>query len=74
MSTYKKIIVHQIHKENDLDFITKLCDITTILHENKEFLGMTADLVREELNRKLERINDERIHQTTQEDTRLGVV
>lgn len=74
ISNYKKIIVHQVHKEHDLDFITKFCDITTILHENKEFLGMTADLVQEELNRKLERINDEGIHQTTQEDTGLGVV
>ena len=35
---------------------------------------MTADLVQEELNRKLKRINDEGIHQTTQEDTGLGVV
>lgn len=74
MSNYKRMLVHQIYLEKDLEFIAKFCDITTILIENKEFLGMTADLVQEELNRKLERTNDEGIHQTTQEDIGLGVV
>lgn len=73
-SNYKKIIVHKVHKMHDLDFVTKFCEITTTLYENKEFLGMTADLLQEELNRKLERIHDEGIHQTTQEDIGLGVV
>ena len=60
--------------EEDLDFLSKLSGLTTIIYENKEFLSKLADVAQRELTIKKERIEDERLHQTTQEDIRLGMV
>lgn len=74
ISIYKKIISNKVHQEQDLDFLSKFSGLTTILYENKEFLDITADLVQEKLTRKLQKITDEGIHKTAQEDIRLGMV
>ena len=73
-TSYRKSIIQPIHMEEDLDFLSKFSGLTTIIYENKEFLSKLADVAQRELTIKKERIEDERLHQTTQEDIRLGMV
>lgn len=68
---YKKQIVSYIYKDDNLDFLIKYAEITQKLYENKDLIGNLADTTNELVINKL---SDEGIHQTTQEDSRLGMV
>lgn len=74
ISGYKKNVVQLIHSEQNVDFMCKFSEMTTILKENKEFMGMMADIAQKQLIKKQQRIEDERVHKASQENTRLGVV
>jgi hypothetical protein len=69
---YKKRIVRKIYEEEDLNFLLKYSQITENLYENKNLVDILADKVNEVVT--LDRINNEGIHKTTQEDSGLGVV
>jgi hypothetical protein len=68
---YKKQIVSHIYKDDNLDFLIKYAEIAQKLYENKDLIGNLADTINELVINKL---SDEGIHQTTQEDSRLGMV
>ena len=59
------------HYIDDLANEIKYAEITQKLYENKDLIGNLADTINELVINKL---SDEGIHQTTQEDSRLGMV
>lgn len=81
LSRCKQSVVRRVHRENDLDFMTKFETLSTILHEHKDFLDVVSDfidavidVVDSKYRNKLESKKDEGIYQTTQKHTELGVV
>lgn len=70
-NVYKKNIAKKAYEEEDLWFIERVSKITDKLYENKNLADILADKINEVIT--IHKRN-EGLHQTTQEDTRLGVV
>ena len=57
-----------------IDAVSELNQVVNIIYENNDILSILAANAQNELIKKQERIENEGLHQTTSEDTGLGVV
>lgn len=73
-ATLKKEIVSKIYSMEGIDAVSDLNKVVNIIYENNDILSILAVNAQNELLKKQERIENERIHQTTSEDIGLGVV